>query len=1169
MRALTYVEADVPAFDFDRVAALLHFEGVDAATIFTDETGRTWTAAGNAQLDTAQFKFGSASGLFDGTGDYISTPDSTDFTLGSGDWTVDAWFNCNGATATSGNVCGQGDAGVTASLTSFFLGRQATDEMVLRVSNGTVLGTLAGTTKFTNALNTGWHHVAAVRTGDVLKLFVDGVQEGGDAAFTGLVQDSAEPFTIGARSAGGGSMWNGWLDEVRVTVGLARWTANFTPPTAPAEIEETFRFTYDCDYAPADIEAIPSLTGVQYSPSTISLGKDIGTRAQLSLTFSDHRHIFLTEPFTQGTFWGKWRARYGQKLNGRPLRWIQGLEGQTLAEMETRHFVIESNNGPSAQGGQYAIIAQDILKFADGDRAQAPLPSNGFMVGSIDNDDLVFTLSPTGIGNNDYPRSGYVALGGKEIVSFTRDGGNDSFTKVLLHLDGADNSTTITDSNAGGSAHTWTAAGNAQIDNAQSKFGGTSLELDGTGDWVSTPDHADFALGSGDFTFDCWFRCNKAGASDADIGGQTGGAPADTSFFIDRSSANVMRFFVSNGSAFSAISGTTQFTNALNTGWHHLAAVRSGNTLRLFIDGVQEASTTFSASIPNVAGALTFGRRGDVTNAPWVGWLDEIRLSVGVARWTANFTPPVRAHQSDDIINIAARAQLGTDAASHDAGSRVQLVLRYVGMDPADIIYDLLVNYAGIPASYIPLSSWQNETQTYLQQNYSANIAEPTDVSKLVSEIIEQAALAIWWEPLTQLIRLQVLRGIPTTAAIYDEGNTLEGTLSITDQPATRISQVLTYFGQRDPLAPIDEERNFRSAVLTIDGDAEIDYGTSMIKKIFSRWIPFGARTVAVRLNDLILGRFRDPPRRFTFNLFRYGGDVAPELGGGYRLKSWAIQDETGAATDAPIQITRHNPLSDRFEIQAEEMLFENLDPADLVNRAIIIDSTINNVNLREIHDTIYPEPTGFESPAVTLTATIEANVIVGSNSAGTPAFDIGSWPVGITINLIVLGDIRGAGGLGGLGGNSNGTNSPADTGGHIGGTALYTRYAINLTDEDGRVFGGGGGGGGGARRGGGGGGGAGVVPGEGGGVTTSTESPTAGTTGTQDAGGAGGDGGGSLDLDGGTGGAPGLVGDGGQQIVSSGLFGGAGGPPGYAVDGISFVTQVGPVGDRRGTEGN
>ena len=70
--------------------------------------------------------------------------------------------------------------------------------------------------------------------------------------------------------------------------------------------------------------------------------------------------------------------------------------------------------------------------------------------------------------------------------------------------------TTITDSNAGGSAKTWTAAGNAQIDTAQAKFGGGSLLVDGTLDAVRSSVGADCDLGTGDFTIDCWFNCTAA-----------------------------------------------------------------------------------------------------------------------------------------------------------------------------------------------------------------------------------------------------------------------------------------------------------------------------------------------------------------------------------------------------------------------------------------------------------------------------------------------------------------------------------------------------------------------------------------------------------------------------------------------------------------------------------
>jgi hypothetical protein len=706
---------------------------------------------------------------------------------------------------------------------------------------------------------------------------------------------------------------------------------------SPEEIV-TYRFTYPTDYLPADIEAIPSMVSIGYTPGTISLGSNLGTRASLSVQLADHRHIFDGEPFSQGTFFGKWRARYGTRLQGRPLRWIQGLEGQALAAMETRHFIIESSDGPTPQGA-YTIVAKDVLKLADGDRAQAPFPSKGFLVGAIDADDTAAVLSPAGIGNAEYPASGHIAIGGEEICAFTRSGDNLTLT----------------------------------------------------------------------------------------------------------------------------------------------------------------------------------------------------------------------------------RAQLGTLSAEHDAGSRAQLVLRYVGEDPADIIHDLLTTYAGVDPDYVPLTAWQTETLSYLQQNYSANIAEPTSVNQLISELIEQAALAIWWEPLSQLIRLQVLRAIPTQAASYTEENTLEGSLSIKEQPGTRVSQVFTYFGLRNPLEPIDEENNYRSSALTIDAEAELAYGVSAIKKVYSRWIPFGARSVALRLNDLILGRYRDPPRRFNFSLFRYNNDVQPELGGGYRLEAWPLQTVEGLPADAPIQVTRLNPLSDRYEIEADEMLFENVDPADLVNRVITIDAAIQNINLREIHDSIFPDPDAGASPAESVRFIIEANVIVGSISTSLFSLTVGDWPVGYPVILDIYGRVQGAGGAGGKG--SDGSGGPTSDGqpGNPGGHAFYTRFAVTVNIFDGGGIWGGGGGGGGQNRqnqngnlsGWGGGGGAGSTPGVAGASSaTATSSNTPPGNGTTEAGGAAGvliGTQGGFFQQSGAGGNPGLPGGSGDG--TGGESDTAGGAAGRAIDGVSFVT--------------
>ena len=84
--------------------ALLHFDGADTSTTITDESGKTWTPAGTAQIDTAQYKW-TSSLLLDGNSDYISTPDHDDFNVGSGDFTIDFWVRFNSVPGAGGYSC--------------------------------------------------------------------------------------------------------------------------------------------------------------------------------------------------------------------------------------------------------------------------------------------------------------------------------------------------------------------------------------------------------------------------------------------------------------------------------------------------------------------------------------------------------------------------------------------------------------------------------------------------------------------------------------------------------------------------------------------------------------------------------------------------------------------------------------------------------------------------------------------------------------------------------------------------------------------------------------------------------------------------------------------------------------------------------------------------------
>ncbi len=709
----------------------------------------------------------------------------------------------------------------------------------------------------------------------------------------------------------------------------------------------TWRFAKPATYLPRDIDIVSSnILDVDFSPAVVSLGENLGQRASLKVTFKDQPHSdagsgfdkYYAErtynPFEQGTLWGKFRARQ-PFLRGRAMRWITGFVGDTLAEMETRHFFIESTDGPTADG-KFSVIAKDALKFLDGDRAQAPIPSNGFLVAGITDIATSATLSPAGIGNSEYAASGLANIGGNELVSFTR---------------------------------------------------------------------------------------------------------------------------------------------------------------------------------------------------------------------------------VNDVLTIT-RAQSGTTASAHDAQDRVQVAASYTGLDPTVILGDLIQSYTDLPGAYPDTVTWAVETGTYFNRLLTGIIAEPTPLNKLISEIIEQIGGAMWDDNIAQKIRMQILRGIVTDAYLFSDANVMTtAPLEVTEQPDKRVSQVWVYFGQIDPTKRVDDPDNYRATAIVTDATAETDYGSPAIKKIFARWIPATGRSTAERLANIILGRYRDPPRKFGFDVMR-GSVTAPELGGGYQLQWHNLQDAFGARETVPIQVTRLLPGPAIIRVDAEEMRFTTIDQDDLTERLITIDFNTQNFNWKTAHDNLYP---AIES-GQTCTLVISAGAIIGSNSTASPALDVGTWPAGVTLNLEVVGRIEGAAGSGG-----RGASAPSGTAvaGSPGGIALYTREAINLTDTSGEIWGGGGGGGGGGRSissgGGGGGGGGGQLPGAGGigGFGTPFDG-AAGSPGTTEAAADGGLGGNGTATKGGFGGAPGVAGN-----AGGGTGAAAGGVAGSSIDGISLITTIGGAGDRRGSQVN
>lgn len=212
--------------DFASVVSLLHFNGTDGSTTFTDVKGKTWTSsnAATARLSTADSKFGTASLLL--SGGNISTPDSADWHFGSGDFTIECWVKPTTLTQTGGIVA-QWDGGGGGR--SFILFHVNSNFQFSYSTNGT---------SFTNAFaaaagwsTSAWQHIAVSCNSGTIRGYVNGVQVGTNHTRVGALFDSFRALGVGDNSSGGTS-YQGRVDDLRITKGVGRYPAAFTPPTA-------------------------------------------------------------------------------------------------------------------------------------------------------------------------------------------------------------------------------------------------------------------------------------------------------------------------------------------------------------------------------------------------------------------------------------------------------------------------------------------------------------------------------------------------------------------------------------------------------------------------------------------------------------------------------------------------------------------------------------------------------------------------------------------------------------------------------------------------------------------------------------------------------------------------------------------------------------------------
>lgn len=232
-----------------------------------------------------------------------------------------------------------------------------------------------------------------------------------------------------------------------------------------------------------------------------------------------------------------------------------------------------------------------------------------------------------------------------------------SSVSVLLPFDGGNGSTTFTDKSLTPKA--FTAVGSAQISTAQSRFGSGSLLLSNA--YISSPYNAAFAFGSGDFCVETWVRPTSAPATVADIVGTNSSSQNGWCLRL-RDTLKPIAGLSTNGSDYIGLEGA--LTIPLNQ-WSHLALVRYGNTATLYVNGQVSTTAAISASHFDPGAQLTIGTNLAATSWYFNGYLDDMRITKGGARYVSAFTPPSEAHPTNAIAAYAGAGTPLGDAQAH------------------------------------------------------------------------------------------------------------------------------------------------------------------------------------------------------------------------------------------------------------------------------------------------------------------------------------------------------------------------------------------------------------------------------------------------------------------------------------------------------------------------
>lgn len=284
--------------------------------------------------------------------------------------------------------------------------------------------------------------------------------------------------------------------------------------------------------------------------------------------------------------------------------------------------------------------------------------------------------------------------------------------------------------------------------------------------------------------------------------------------------------------------------------------------------------------------------------------------------------------RSGSTLSGLTRGTNGTTADDHAIGDGVQLAQNFTGT-PVAVINDILVNHVGISSSYIPyntspLGSWNDEeTNWHSGVSIDANIGEPTDAQKLLSEVCEVFQIDLWWDEIDQEVRLKTDApplGNESVAELTDEANFIGGKIKVTENPDRRVSRIVLHY---DKINLADDNRVSNFARHHFETNTEVEgsnlYNEIRLKQIISRWLTSTNDSTAIQTTQRLISRFGETPKVAKFTLV--AKDAGLKTGDLCDLVTSKLQDADGSKKTTRFQITKYKEIKQGHEFSYDALI--------------------------------------------------------------------------------------------------------------------------------------------------------------------------------------------------------------------------------------------------------